>query len=1000
MKPRGQSPARRSSHVEINATITDARTRTSGARPVTAWQGSQGKGFSSLPGAFAVHGQSVKQTQVREAAADNRFRNRKLPQPSTSPDKIKHRLSDALAFDQVASLDSSKKHLGAVRAVPRSNSMPAQQSLARAQSAIHGGRAVSRSASRGRQGASSVEPQPAKSSFNGLIFKQSRQGDVLIVSRTLAARMAAPHSLHLDHLKLSECCLVEGEEQVTMLSYQHNSICVISRLDQLPQLTILDMYSNNIQSLQALPRAPSLRGLMLGRNYISTVDSQQALRSLEVLDLHNNLMETLTGLTALTNLRRLNLAGNRISHICSLSMLTCLEDLDLNRNFLMSLTVSKPVPGDIDADRTGDVEETYWPASLRKLTVAANRLATLDDLVPLQQLSRLTQLGLEGNPCCYLHPISRFRIEVLARHCTSLHLMNSHKVTSEERSLAAAMRWQDELTSRGCLPIPDRPPHSLTSLASLEPHHPALLQRADSKHLSSAAAVQAVASDRLDGPTPVQQVTRSPSNAVAGPACQAGQNDALNDQQNDTSTQTLHTLSGADSAAAEACQQLCANAALPSSRTGFEGLESKQRDAACGNAQLARLPSAKGHCLSSNPTSVFGRPQSPMKHPFTPGDCLAGLSSSHVLSVRPMSMQGQRSASVLGNADSQSTSEVQDRDTKFGQTDSRHPVVLERNTQQSLKSASSIPPDEIPIPAQQQRAPADQLVSATSATISSAADRDSWQQLASPACFAQMHKAYLGLPAAPAQHAIPERLLSSKQASALWSGIPPHIRAAKMKQQESLLQPADFEQEAWQGVDDLLCIGQGQQPIQGVPSMCPPAEDGSQSPVSTHLQQPGASAELVDGYQLHITGDAMDALQSPVCASAQEVILKGVPWNRVVWGMPMLVILQRLRKLVLIDNHLCHLPQIEGLSALVKLQHLTIRHNLILRQVLLRPYVCFCLPTIQVFNGQPISVEELSQAEDMFQALHETRLAASSQPLNQLVNGLSEYTYFFGMSAD
>ena len=67
----------------------------------------------------------------------------------------------------------------------------------------------------------------------------------------------------------------------------------------------------------------------------------------------------------------------------------------------------------------------------------------------------------------------------------------------------------------------------------------------------------------------------------------------------------------------------------------------------------------------------------------------------------------------------------------------------------------------------------------------------------------------------------------------------------------------------------LLCIGQGQQPLQGIPSLCPPAEGESQSAPAPQLQQPGASAELVDGYQLHITGDAMDALQSPVCASAQ-----------------------------------------------------------------------------------------------------------------------------------
>jgi len=383
--------------------------------------------------------------------------------------------------------------------------------------------------------------------------------------------------------------------------------------------------------------------------------------------------------------------------------------------------------------------------------------------------------------------------DLLLIHAIGLHNVSVQQVTSEERSLAAAMRWQDELTSRGCLPTPDRPPNSVTSLASLEPCHLALLQRADSKHLSSAAAVQAMALDPLDIPVPVQQVTRSPSNAVAGSACQAGQNDAFADQQNDASVQILHTSSRAHSAEAEARQQLCANATLPSSRAGFTGLESKQKDAAYGNAQLARLPSAKGHCLSSYPISAFGRPQSPMKHPFTPGDCLAGLSSSHLLFVRPMSMQGQNPATVLGNAASHSTSEVQNRDTRLAQTDSMQPIVLERSTQQSLKSASSNPPDEMTMPAEQQRAAADQLASATSSASSSVADRDSWQRLASPASFAQMHKANFGLPAAPAQHAIPERLLSSKQASALLSGIPPHIRAAKMKQQEALLQPAEFE---------------------------------------------------------------------------------------------------------------------------------------------------------------------------------------------------------------
>ena len=58
----------------------------------------------------------------------------------------------------------------------------------------------------------------------------------------------------------------------------------------------------------------------------------------------------------------------------------------------------------------------------------AFRLASMQDLAPLQQLTQLTQLGLEGNPCCNLHPASRFRIELLARLVTSLHQMDSLKV--------------------------------------------------------------------------------------------------------------------------------------------------------------------------------------------------------------------------------------------------------------------------------------------------------------------------------------------------------------------------------------------------------------------------------------------------------------------------------------------------------------------------------------------------------------------------------------------
>lgn len=79
-----------------------------------------------------------------------------------------------------------------------------------------------------------------------------------------------------------------------------------------------------------------------------------------------------------------------------------------------------------------------------------------------------------------------------------------------------------------------------------------------------------------------------------------------------------------------------------------------------------------------------------------------------------------------------------------------------------------------------------------------------------------------------------------------------------------------YAAEALDDASELQCIGQSRQPSKGLPSLCPPAEEDSRpEPASDEHVQAGASAELVDGYQLLITGDAVDALQSSVCASAQ-----------------------------------------------------------------------------------------------------------------------------------
>ena len=78
------------------------------------------------------------------------------------------------------------------------------------------------SAYRQERPAEATQPAPApRAELNGLVFKQPSRGDALVVSRTLAARLASPHSLHLDNLKLKDCCVVEGGSPPSTLPFMH-----------------------------------------------------------------------------------------------------------------------------------------------------------------------------------------------------------------------------------------------------------------------------------------------------------------------------------------------------------------------------------------------------------------------------------------------------------------------------------------------------------------------------------------------------------------------------------------------------------------------------------------------------------------------------------------------------------------------------------------------------------------------------------------------------------
>lgn len=149
---------------------------------------------------------------------------------------------------------------------------------------------------------------------DGVIFARIRnQPDSLVIYRTQEERLRNPERLNLDRRQLEICPQLEQEHRLRLLNYQNNRIRQISNLENLPNLIFLDLYNNQITSLDGpLQTAKGLRVLMAGKNKINEIKNLSGLKKLDVLDLHSNEIKSIEGLDGLTELRVLNLAGNSL----------------------------------------------------------------------------------------------------------------------------------------------------------------------------------------------------------------------------------------------------------------------------------------------------------------------------------------------------------------------------------------------------------------------------------------------------------------------------------------------------------------------------------------------------------------------------------------------------------------------------------------------------------------------------------------------------------------
>ncbi|EAG1723501.1 internalin [Listeria monocytogenes] len=131
---------------------------------------------------------------------------------------------------------------------------------------------------------------------------------------------------------------VENLTNLTRLELFHNQISDVSPLSNLTSLDELSLSSNQISDVSPLSNLTNLSDLRLDSNQISDISPLSNLTDLNSLYLEENQLNDISPLSNLTDLNSLYLSSNQISDVSPLSNLTNLSDLRLNSNQISDIS--------------------------------------------------------------------------------------------------------------------------------------------------------------------------------------------------------------------------------------------------------------------------------------------------------------------------------------------------------------------------------------------------------------------------------------------------------------------------------------------------------------------------------------------------------------------------------------------------------------------------------------------------------------------------------------
>ncbi|XP_063170125.1 leucine-rich repeat-containing protein 49 isoform X1 [Candoia aspera] len=244
-----------------------------------------------------------------------------------------------------------------------------------------------------------------------------------LVHRSAEEKIQHSDRMTLERQKLTVCPMIDGEEHLRLLSFQHNFITRIQNISNLQHLIFLDLYDNQIEEISGLSTLRCLRVLLLGNNRIRRISNLDSLVTLDVLDLHGNQISAIENLSHLSDLRVLNLARNCLTYVENLSGLDSLLELNLRYNKIRLVKDVDTLP------------------SLQRLFLSFNSISCVEDILCLADSASISELTLDGNP---IAQEAWYKPTVL-HHMMQLRQLDMKKITEEERRMASvALRKEEE----------------------------------------------------------------------------------------------------------------------------------------------------------------------------------------------------------------------------------------------------------------------------------------------------------------------------------------------------------------------------------------------------------------------------------------------------------------------------------------------------------------------------------------------------------------------------